>query len=95
MVVVDLAFVTAAEWAAVLKMADSLLPSTEPTELAVGMLNRCLDAVRSSGIIALIFRLGSITRTAARKTPSPQRTRTQKKRSLRACPTISVKSAKR
>jgi hypothetical protein len=57
MVVVDLAFVNAVEWAAVLKMADTLSLITEPTELAMGMLNRYLDAVRSSGIIALIFRL--------------------------------------
>jgi pilus assembly protein CpaE len=50
LVIVDLGFVNAAEWAAILKTADALLLITEPTELAMGMLNRYLDAVDSSGI---------------------------------------------
>jgi pilus assembly protein CpaE len=57
MVVVDLGFVNAAEWAAILKMADTLLLITEPTELAMGMLNRYLDAVDSSGIDRTHFQI--------------------------------------
>jgi Flp pilus assembly CpaE family ATPase len=55
MVVVDLGFVNAAEWAAILKMADTFLLVTE---LAMGMLNRYLDAVDSSGIDRTHFQIG-------------------------------------
>ncbi len=57
MVVVDLGYVNAAEWAAILKMADTPLLITEPTELAMGMLNRDLDAVDSSGIDRTHFQI--------------------------------------
>jgi len=57
MVVVDLGFVNAAEWAAILKMADTFLLITEPTELAMSMLNRYLDAVDSSGIDRTHFQI--------------------------------------
>ncbi len=57
LVVVDLGFVNAAEWAAILKTADALLLITEPTELAMGMLNRYLDAVDSSGIDRTHFQI--------------------------------------
>jgi pilus assembly protein CpaE len=57
LVVVDLGFVNAAEWASILKMADTLLLITEPTELAMGMLNRYLDAVDSSGLDRTRFQI--------------------------------------
>ena len=57
LVVVDLGFVNAAEWASILKTADTLLLIAEPTELAMGMLNRYLDAVDSSGIDRARFQI--------------------------------------
>src|SRR3984957_12989631 len=57
LVVVDLGFVNAAEWASILKTADALLLVAEPTELAMGMLKRYLDAVDSSGIDRARFRI--------------------------------------
>jgi hypothetical protein len=39
-VIVDLGFVNAAEWARVLHCADALLLVSEPSELALGMLER-------------------------------------------------------
>jgi pilus assembly protein CpaE len=57
LVVVDLGFVNAAEWASILKTADALLLVAEPTELAVGMLKRYLGAVDSSGIARARFQI--------------------------------------
>ena len=57
LVVVDLGFVNAAEWAAILKTADALLLVAEPTELSMGMLKRYLDAVDSSGIDRARFQI--------------------------------------
>jgi pilus assembly protein CpaE len=57
LVVVDLGFVNAAEWSSILKTADTLLLVAEPTELAMGMLNRYLDAVDSSGIDRTRFQI--------------------------------------
>ena len=49
-VVVDLGFVNAAEWARVLHAAGTLLLISEPSELALGMLLRYLEAVDSAGL---------------------------------------------
>jgi MinD superfamily P-loop ATPase len=47
---VDLGFVNVAEWARVLHCADALLLVSEPSDLAIGMLVRYLDAVDSAGL---------------------------------------------
>ncbi len=49
-VVVDLGFVNAAEWARVMHGADTLLLICEPGALAMGMLERYLNAVDSAGL---------------------------------------------
>jgi pilus assembly protein CpaE len=49
-VIVDLGFVNVAEWARVLHCADALLLVSEPSDLALGMLVRYLDAVDSAGL---------------------------------------------
>jgi pilus assembly protein CpaE len=49
-VVVDLGSVNAAEWSRVLHTADALLLIAEPGALALGMLERYLHAVDSSGL---------------------------------------------
>jgi pilus assembly protein CpaE len=50
LVVVDLGFVNAAEWARVLQSADKLLLVSEPSVLALGMLEGYLEAVDSAGL---------------------------------------------
>lgn len=50
LVVVDLGFVNAAEWARVLQTAETLLLVAEPSALALGMLERYLKAVDSAGL---------------------------------------------
>jgi pilus assembly protein CpaE len=49
-VIVDLGFVNAAEWALVLRSADKLLLVSEPSVLALGMLEGYLKAVDSAGL---------------------------------------------
>lgn len=49
-VIVDLGFVNAAEWARVLQCADTLLLISEPSVLALGMLEGYLKAVDSAGL---------------------------------------------
>jgi Flp pilus assembly CpaE family ATPase len=49
-VIVDLGFVNAAEWARVLQSADTLLLVSEPSMLALGMLEGYLEAVDSAGL---------------------------------------------
>jgi len=49
-VIVDLGFVNAAEWARVLQSADKLLLVSEPSMLALGMLEGYLEAVDSAGL---------------------------------------------
>ena len=49
-VVIDLGFVNAAEWARLLQMAEHLLLVTEPSALALGMLERYLRAAGDAGI---------------------------------------------
>jgi pilus assembly protein CpaE len=49
-VVVDLGFVNAAEWSRVLHTADTLLVIAEPSALALGMVERYLQAVDSAGL---------------------------------------------
>jgi pilus assembly protein CpaE len=56
-VVVDLGFVNAAEWARVLHAAGTLLLVSEPSELALGMLQRYLEAVDSAGLERERFRI--------------------------------------
>jgi pilus assembly protein CpaE len=56
-VVVDLGFVNAAEWARVLHAAGTLLLVSEPSELALGMLQRYLEAVDSAGLEREHFRI--------------------------------------
>jgi pilus assembly protein CpaE len=50
LVVVDLGFVNAAEWARVLQFAGTLLLVAEPSALALGMLERYLNAVDATGL---------------------------------------------
>jgi pilus assembly protein CpaE len=50
LLIVDLGFVNAAEWARVLETADALLLVAEPSALALGMLERYLKAVDSAGL---------------------------------------------
>lgn len=50
LLIVDLGFVNAAEWARVLQTADTLLLVAEPSALALGMLERYLKAVDSAGL---------------------------------------------
>jgi Flp pilus assembly CpaE family ATPase len=50
LVVVDLGFVNAAEWARVLQSTDTLVLVAEPSALALGMLERYLKAVDSAGL---------------------------------------------
>jgi pilus assembly protein CpaE len=50
LVIVDLGFVNAAEWSRVLQTADTLLLVAEPSTLALGMLERYLNAVDSTGL---------------------------------------------
>jgi Flp pilus assembly CpaE family ATPase len=57
LIVVDLGFLDAAEWASILKTADALLLVAEPTELSMGMLKRYLAAVDSSGIDRARFQI--------------------------------------
>ena len=56
-VIVDLGFVNAAEWARVLQAAGTLLLVSEPSELALGMLRRYLEAVDSAGLEREHFRI--------------------------------------
>lgn len=49
-VVVDTGFVNGAEWAKVLQEARSIVLVAEPSELAMGMLGRYLDAAEAAGI---------------------------------------------
>jgi Flp pilus assembly CpaE family ATPase len=49
-VIVDLGFVSAAEWSRVMQCADALLLVSEPSELALAMLEGYLKAVDSAGI---------------------------------------------
>jgi pilus assembly protein CpaE len=49
-VVVDMGFVNGAEWAPVLREAGSIALVTEPSELAMGMLGRYLDAAEAAGL---------------------------------------------
>lgn len=49
-VVVDLGFINGAEWAPVLRGAGAIVLVTEPSELAMGMLGRYLDAAESAGL---------------------------------------------
>lgn len=49
-VVVDMGFVNGAEWAPVLREAASIVLVTEPSELAMGMLGRYLDAAEAAGL---------------------------------------------
>ena len=56
-VVIDLGFVNAAEWARLLQMAEHLLLVTEPSALALGMLDRYLQASRDAGIAAESFQI--------------------------------------
>jgi Flp pilus assembly CpaE family ATPase len=56
-VIVDLGFVNAAEWARVLQAAETLLLVSEPSELALGMLRRYLEAVESAGLEREHFRI--------------------------------------
>jgi pilus assembly protein CpaE len=56
-VIVDLGFVNAAEWARVLNVAETLLLISEPSELALGMLKRYLEAVDSAGLERERFRM--------------------------------------
>jgi pilus assembly protein CpaE len=49
-VVIDLGFVNAAEWARIMHDADTLLLVCEPGALALGMLERYLNAVDSAGL---------------------------------------------
>ncbi|HTV59418.1 MAG TPA: hypothetical protein VMJ93_11155 [Verrucomicrobiae bacterium] len=49
-VVVDLGFINGAEWAPVLREAASIVLVTEPSELAMGMLGRYLDAAEAAGL---------------------------------------------
>ena len=56
-VVVDLGFVNAAEWSRVLQTADTLLLIAEPSALALGMLERYLDAVDSAGLDRARFQI--------------------------------------
>ena len=56
-VIVDLGFVNAAEWARVLQAAETLLLVSEPSELALGMLRRYLEAVDSAGLEREHFRI--------------------------------------
>jgi len=56
-VVVDLGFVNAAEWARVLQAAETLLLVSEPSELALGMLECYLEAVDSAGLERERFRV--------------------------------------
>ena len=56
-VVVDLGFVNAAEWSRVLQAADTLLLISEPSTLALGMLERYLHAVDSAGLDRARFQI--------------------------------------
>jgi pilus assembly protein CpaE len=56
-VVVDLGFVNAAEWAPLLQMAEHLLLITEPSALALGMLERYLQAAAHAGIDSSRFQI--------------------------------------
>jgi pilus assembly protein CpaE len=56
-VVIDLGFVNAAEWARLLQLAEDLLLVTEPSALAVGMLERYLHAATSAGLDASRFQI--------------------------------------
>jgi pilus assembly protein CpaE len=56
-VVVDLGFLNAAEWSRVLQTADTLLLVTEPSALALGMLERYLQAVDSAGLDRARFQI--------------------------------------
>ena len=49
-VVVDMGFVNGAEWAPVLREAASIVLVTEPSELAMAMLGRYLDAAEAAGL---------------------------------------------
>src|SRR5580704_178198 len=56
-VVIDLGFVNAAEWARLLQLAQDLLLVTEPSALALGMLERYLHAATSAGLDASRFQI--------------------------------------
>jgi pilus assembly protein CpaE len=56
-VVIDLGFVNAAEWARLLQLAQDLLLVTEPSALALGMLERYLQAATSAGLDASRFQI--------------------------------------
>ncbi len=56
-VVIDLGFVNAAEWARLLQLAQDLLLVTEPSALALGMLERYLQAATSAGLEASRFQI--------------------------------------
>jgi pilus assembly protein CpaE len=56
-VIVDLGFVNAAEWARLLQMAEHLLLVTEPSALALGMLERYLQAAADAGIASERFQI--------------------------------------
>jgi len=49
-VVVDMGFINGAEWARVLREAMSIVLVTEPSELAMGMLGRYLEAAEAAGL---------------------------------------------
>ncbi|HUO34343.1 MAG TPA: hypothetical protein VMU43_05080, partial [Candidatus Acidoferrum sp.] len=49
-VVVDMGFVNGAEWAKVLQLAASIVLVAEPSELAMGMLGRYIDAAEAAGL---------------------------------------------
>lgn len=56
-VVIDLGFVNAAEWARLLHLATDLLLVAEPSALALGMLERYLQAAASAGLDASRFQI--------------------------------------
>ncbi|MGD0303990.1 MAG: hypothetical protein ABSC71_04080 [Candidatus Acidiferrales bacterium] len=56
-VIVDLGFVNAAEWARLLHLATDLLLVAEPSALALGMLERYLQAATSTGLDASRFQI--------------------------------------
>jgi pilus assembly protein CpaE len=56
-VVIDLGFVNAAEWARLLQLAEDFLLVTEPSALALGMLERYLQAAASAGLDASRFQI--------------------------------------
>jgi Flp pilus assembly CpaE family ATPase len=68
-VIVDLGFVNAAEWARVLQSADKLLLVSEPSMLALGMLEGYLKAVDSAGLERGQFQVLSIV--SGKTTTSP------------------------